>query len=95
MLTDGQISGIIEHMNDAHADTVLLYARVIGNRPDTVEAKMTSIDRHRMTLEIQAPSRSIEPLNILLAQAISTPMDARRVLVRMAKRARQQTLASF
>jgi putative heme iron utilization protein len=37
---------IVEHMNDDHRDALVLFCRVLGRRPDTVEARMVAVDRY-------------------------------------------------
>src|SRR5437899_2022769 len=43
-------AGILEHMNADHADSLVLFARVFGGRPDATEAVMTSVDRYGFDL---------------------------------------------
>jgi len=38
--------GIIEHMNDDHADSLLAFCRVLAGRADTVSARMLDVDRY-------------------------------------------------
>ncbi len=46
---------VIEHMNDDHADAVLLYVQVFGGIGEATEARMVSIDLCAMGLEYQSP----------------------------------------
>ncbi|HTF53026.1 MAG TPA: DUF2470 domain-containing protein [Pseudonocardia sp.] len=38
--------GILEHMNDDHADSLLAFCRVLAGRADTVSARMLDVDRY-------------------------------------------------
>ncbi len=49
-------AGIIEHMNDDHADANLLYAQVLGGLDEATTATMTGVDRYGMTLQVTTPS---------------------------------------
>jgi len=37
---------VIDHMNDDHADALILFCRVLGDRPDTGWARMVGVDRY-------------------------------------------------
>ncbi len=43
-------AGAIEHLNDDHAEHMLLVAQVLAGRPDAVSATTTGIDRHGVEL---------------------------------------------
>jgi heme iron utilization protein len=43
-------AGIVEHMNDDHAEALVLYCRVFGGRAATVEAEMVGVDRYGFTM---------------------------------------------
>ena len=49
-------AGIIEHMNDDHADANLLYAQVQAGLADATEAAMVGIDRYGLTLRAATPA---------------------------------------
>ncbi|MEO1592746.1 MAG: DUF2470 domain-containing protein [Cyanobacteria bacterium J06632_22] len=44
---------ICKHMNDDHADAVLMYAKTYGQTPAATAATMKSIDTNGMDLEAQ------------------------------------------
>lgn len=48
-------AGIIEHMNDDHADANLVYAQVLGGLHDATGATMTGVDRYGVTLQVTTP----------------------------------------
>ena len=43
-------AGIVEHMNDDHADALVAYCRVFGRRPATERAEMVGVDRYGFTM---------------------------------------------
>ncbi len=74
--------GIIEHMNDDHADAVELYATALGDAgPGTW--RMTGIDPEGFDIALDGQAR-----RILFAQPVATPAGARTELVRLAAEAR-------
>jgi hypothetical protein len=46
---------VIEHMNDDHADAVLLYVRAFGDRPRATAAQLTGIDLETMEIRFDDP----------------------------------------
>lgn len=48
-------AGIIEHMNDDHADANLMYARVQAGLANATDATMLGIDRYGLTLRVTTP----------------------------------------
>ena len=49
---------VIEHMNEDHADAVLLYVRALGGIDDATEARMATIDLEAMVLEYRSAART-------------------------------------
>jgi hypothetical protein len=43
-------AGIVEHMNDDHAEALVLYCRAFGGRAATAEAEMVGVDRYGFTM---------------------------------------------
>jgi len=83
----GEAAGIVEHMNAGHADSLVLLARVLGGRPDTVEAVMTAVDRYGFDLVAAGPSGRAA-VRIGFDAPVATPAAARPALVRLVERAR-------
>ena len=80
--------GIIKHMNEDHADAlVLLASRYTGARAD--EALMTSVDRLGFQVRIKS-GEGVTSRRIGFLREARTPEDARKVLVEMVKAARGQ-----
>jgi heme iron utilization protein len=44
------VAGIVQHMNDDHADALVAYCRVFGGRPATERAEMVGVDRYGFTM---------------------------------------------
>ncbi|TVR50776.1 MAG: DUF2470 domain-containing protein [Puniceicoccaceae bacterium] len=89
----GHRRGIIDHMNDDHADAVLAYSRHFGQLPEASSARLTAIDRSGLDLEVELPEGR-RPLRIDFAQPLESPTQAREVLVEMARAAAEALDAS-
>ncbi len=78
---------ICKHMNDDHAEAVLLYATAYGNQPAATAATMQSVDPEGMTLAVTVdgdPTTVRVPFDHTLEGA----EDAHHTLVAMLKQAR-------
>jgi putative heme iron utilization protein len=80
---------ICAHMNDDHADAVLLYAKVFGHSPAATAAELDSIDPEGMTLTAQVNGASV-PMRIPFEHPLADSEDAHQTLIAMIKQARQQ-----
>jgi putative heme iron utilization protein len=78
---------ICKHMNDDHADAVLLYAQVYGNLPEATAATMLAIDSQGMDLKAQTPS-SVESVRVTFDHDLASAQDAHHTLVAMLKQVR-------
>lgn len=78
----GQESGVVEHMNEDHADAVGLYANVLLKRPG-VGWKMTGVDPEGADLR-----RDGSIARLTFDKAVTDAESARVELVRLVKRAR-------
>ena len=79
---------ICAHMNDDHADAIVLYAKVFGNTPDATAATMQSIDPEGMNLLAQV-NGSETPLRIPFDHTLQDSEDAHQTLIAMVRQARQ------
>lgn len=79
---------ICAHMNDDHADAVLLYAQTFGNFPDAETARMVSIDPQGMDLSAKANGTAI-PVRVAFERELKDAADAHHTLIEMLKQARQ------
>jgi putative heme iron utilization protein len=80
---------ICKHMNEDHADAVLLYAKVFANTTEATSAKMLKIDAHGMELMVQNQNEST-PVRIAFDHELQDAEDAHHTLIDMVKQARQQ-----
>jgi hypothetical protein len=81
-------AGILEHMNEDHADALRLYARVFAG-VDAAEATMTSVDRMGFRVRVREGER-LRGLRINFPREVRTTGDARTVLVEMVREARSR-----
>ena len=87
-LSSQERRAISAHMNDDHADVVLLYVRVFGGFLRAQAARMIDIDETGMELEATLPS-GLRRVRVTFTQRLQSAGDARRVLIQMAQSARQ------
>jgi heme oxygenase (biliverdin-IX-beta and delta-forming) len=74
--------GIVEHMNEDHADAVELYATALGDG-EPGAWRMTGIDPEGCDIMCNGMAR-----RIVFAEPVTTPQEARKELVRLAAEAR-------
>jgi putative heme iron utilization protein len=79
---------IMRHMNADHGDALVLLARVFAGI-EAQEATMTSVDRLGFHLRLRT-SDGAHGTRIALSEEVRSPAEARRVLVAMVARARQE-----
>lgn len=84
-LTPAVSDRICKHMNDDHADAVLLYAKAFGSASNATAAKLLSVDAEGMNLEVDG---NPEPLRIAFDHALQDSEDAHHTLIAMVKQAR-------
>lgn len=78
---------ICKHMNDDHADAILLYAKVFGNTPDATAAQMASIDPQGMNLVAHVNDSSTS-VRVVFDHELKDAEDAHHTLIEMVKQAR-------
>ncbi|MDZ8080209.1 MAG: DUF2470 domain-containing protein [Nostoc sp. DcaGUA01] len=83
-------SRICNHMNEDHADAVVLYAKTFGGITDAIAAKMLSIDAQGMDLTAQVNGEDV-PVRIQFDRVLTDSEDAHQTLIAMVKQARVQT----
>jgi putative heme iron utilization protein len=82
-------SRICKHMNEDHADAVVLYAKAFAGVVDATAAQMLAIDSQGMDLTAQVNEETVSvriPFDHVLADA----EDAHHTLIAMIKQARVQ-----
>ena len=81
-------AGIVEHMNDDHADAVLAIARAQGGVPDATSARLLGITPR--ALEIEVSRAGGESHTVVAMEPPVAPLDTVRMrLVQMTREARQ------
>ncbi|NEQ52469.1 MAG: DUF2470 domain-containing protein [Leptolyngbya sp. SIO3F4] len=75
---------ICKHMNDDHADAVLLYAQKFGNAVEATEALMKAIDTTGMDLDATVNDQ-ITPVRVSFERPLTDAKDAHHMLVEMLK----------
>jgi putative heme iron utilization protein len=82
---------ICKHMNDDHADAVLLYAKAFAETPEATAATMLKIDAEGMDLSVQEDSRSTLA-RVAFDHQLQDAEDAHQTLIVMIRQARQLAL---
>lgn len=80
---------ICNHMNEDHANAVLLYAQAFGGMTNATSAEMLSIDAQGMNLNAQV-NQSTVPVRIEFDHTLVDSEDAHQTLIAMVKQARTQ-----
>lgn len=79
---------ICKHMNEDHADAVVLYAKAYGNLVDATAAQMLSIDAEGMNLQAQVNGEDV-PVRVKFDHTLENAEDAHHTLIDMLKQARK------
>lgn len=86
-ITSAVSDRICKHMNDDHAEAVLLYATTYGHQEDATAATMESIDSAGMNLAVTI-GNEIRPVRVTFDHTLEGAEDAHHTLVAMLKRAK-------
>ncbi|ELS04959.1 putative heme iron utilization protein [Xenococcus sp. PCC 7305] len=78
---------ICKHMNEDHAQAIVLYAKVFGNASEAETATMDSIDPQGMNLTASSKGETI-PVRIDFDHTLKDSEDAHQTLIAMVKQAR-------
>jgi len=79
--------GIVAHMNDDHAGTLLLYARALAGIADATAAHMPGVDRLGFDRAVTTESGA-RAARVAFSRPVSRAEDVRRELIVLARRAR-------
>ena len=82
---------ICKHMNEDHAEAVVLYAQVFGDRPQTEKAQMVAVDPQGMDLSIEV-QETMEMLRIPFDHVLQDSEDAHQTLIAMVRQSRTRPL---
>ncbi|WP_375509567.1 DUF2470 domain-containing protein [uncultured Nostoc sp.] len=80
-------SRICKHMNDDHADAIVVYAKAFGGIRNAIAAQMLSIDAQGMDLTAQVNGEAV-PVRIEFDHVLADAEDAHQTLIAMVKQAR-------
>jgi putative heme iron utilization protein len=84
-------AGIVEHMNDDHADALVAYCRVFGGRPATGYAEMVGVDRYGFTmLALDEGATDRVAVRIPFGRQVDTVGAVRAAMIRLLRDARAQ-----
>ena len=78
---------MIEHMNESHAYSNLIYAKVYGQLWQATEARMVALDKAGMELEVTVPD-GVQRLRIPFEHRLHDEGEAQQTLVEMSFKAR-------
>lgn len=82
-------AGIIDHMNDDHADALVLYCRVFGHRPGTASARMVGVDRYGFAmLARDAEDGDETAVRLPFHARVDTPNAVRAAMIDLLRQAR-------
>jgi heme oxygenase (biliverdin-IX-beta and delta-forming) len=80
-------AGIVEHMNDDHADALVVYARAFTRATQASEVTMVSCDQHGFELSV-VTEKGKRPARIAFPEPVTTGEDARQALIAILKEGR-------
>jgi putative heme iron utilization protein len=83
----GDARGAIAHLNDDHADALLVMAQALGGYPDATAARCTAADRYGLDLAVQTP-RGSAPARVGFAEPVTDKAGLRQATVELTRRAR-------
>lgn len=82
-------AGIIEHMNDDHADALIAYAKAFTREDSPGAVTLAGVDRYGFDMSV-ITERGPRPARVAFDEEVLTPGDARKAFVDLVKRAREQ-----
>lgn len=89
-LTPAISDRICKHMNEDHAEAIVLYAKCFGNVSSATAAQLKSIDSEGMDLQVESAEAS-QVIRIQFDHALNDSEDAHQTLISMLKQARSQS----
>ena len=78
---------IIDHMNDDHADIMVLYCRELSKAVDTTEATMVGVDRYGFEMSA-VTGEGPRPIRLGFSRPVSSALEIREEMVALAKQVR-------
>ena len=86
-LTPAISDRICKHMNEDHAEAIVLYAKCFGNVDSATAEQLKSIDPNGMDLQVESEGKS-SMVRIKFDHALVDSEDAHQTLIAMVKQAR-------
>lgn len=83
--SEEKVRGMIEHMNDDHSDSVLLYAQHFSGKSEAQSAILKGMTAERMTIELD----NGESVEIEFPHILQDSHDAHMTMIKMSQQARQ------
>lgn len=80
---------ICKHMNEDHADAVLLYAKAYGKVTEAEAAQILKVDSEGMDLSVNAGDQD-STIRIVFDHVLQDSEDAHQTMIAMVKTARTQ-----
>ena len=80
-------AGVIAHMNDDHAEAMVLYCKAFSKATDITAASMTGVDRYGFEMSA-VTAEGPRPVRLAFADPVGTPEEVRAALVAMLEDAR-------
>jgi putative heme iron utilization protein len=80
-------SRICKHMNEDHAEAIVLYAKAFGGVADASKAQMLSIDAQGMDLTAEVNNETV-PVRVEFDHVLADAEDAHHTLIAMLKQTR-------
>ena len=77
----------VTHLNEDHADALLIMAQALGGYPDAETARCTAADRYGLDLMVGTP-RGSAPARVGFAEPVTEPAGLRGATVELTRRAR-------
>ena len=82
-------AGIVEHMNNDHADALVAFCRVLAGRPDTATARMVDVDRYGFSvLAGDNPDGDLKAVRFSFDTPTDTMLEVRTAMVALVRRTR-------
>ncbi len=80
--------GIVDHMNDDHADALVTYCLARSRATEVSSATMTGVDRYGFEMSAATP-KGPRPIRVAFPHTVSTSTEVRKVLVSMLRESRE------
>jgi putative heme iron utilization protein len=82
----------VAHLNDDHADALLVIAQALAGYPDATTARCTGLDRYGIDLTVHTP-RGRAPARVAFGDALDESSQLRAATVALTRRARERAPA--